>query len=42
MARTKQTGRKSLGGKAPRPRTGAKTRPPARVPHRFRPGTGVL
>ena len=49
MARTKQTARKSTGGKAPRkqlstkaarlnaPRTGG-----IKKPHRYRPGTGAL
>jgi histone H3 len=49
MARTKQTARKSTGGKAPRKQLGVKsalkTAPPtggAKKPHRFRPGTVAL
>lgn len=50
MARTKQTARKSTGGKAPRKSvasksTGGKRRPEAggvKKPHRFRPGTVAL
>ena len=44
MARTKQTARKSTGGKAPRKQlasTNNKTAPPKR-PHRYRPGTVAL
>lgn len=50
MARTKQTARKSTGGKAPRKQLATKTHrksaPPAtggiKKPHRFRPGTVAL
>lgn len=50
MARTKQTARKSTGGKAPRKqlatKAARKTAPPARggikKPHRYRPGTVAL
>ncbi len=48
MARTKQTARKSTGGKAPRKqlatRAARKGADAAKVkkPHRFRPGTGAL
>ena len=51
MARTKQTARKSTGGKAPRKplskkkASGKKTVPAVgggvKKPHRFRPGTGM-
>jgi histone H3 len=49
MARTKQTARKSAGGKAPRKQAalkeGRKSTPPAagvKKPHRYRPGTVAL
>jgi histone H3 len=49
MARTKQTARKSTGGKAPRPQMATKTArnqtngvQPIKKPHRFRPGTLAL
>jgi len=49
MARTKQTARKSTGGKAPRKQlasTGGKKSPPAAAgvikPHRYKPGTVAL
>lgn len=51
MARTKQTARKSTGGKAPRKelltaiktiRHGRPNRPYGRKPHRYRPGTVAL
>jgi histone H3 len=51
MARTKQTARKSTGGKAPRKQMAHKSLPRARAnapgggvkrPHRFRPGTVAL
>ena len=48
MARTKQTARKSTGGKAPRKQLAAKTvrktpaAPGAKKAHRFRPGTVAL
>ncbi|KAK9730518.1 histone H3.1 [Basidiobolus ranarum] len=50
MARTKQTARKSTGGKAPRKQLATKaaarkTAPPSggvKKPHRFRPGTVAL
>jgi histone H3 len=45
MARTKQTARKSLGGKAPRKQLATKAaRKPTdeRKPHRYRPGTVAL
>eukprot|EP01092_Planopodium_desertum_P002323 TRINITY_DN1366_c0_g1_i1.p1 TRINITY_DN1366_c0_g1~~TRINITY_DN1366_c0_g1_i1.p1 ORF type:complete len:135 (-),score=27.48 TRINITY_DN1366_c0_g1_i1:61-465(-) len=47
MARTKQTARKSTGGKAPRKSVASKARKSSRVggvkkPHRFRPGTVAL
>ena len=49
MARTKQTARKSTGGKAPRKHVTSKTvrkSPPAaggiKKPHRFRPGTRAM
>ncbi len=49
MARTKQTARKSTGGKAPRKKLAtmaARKSDPAKIsvkkPHRFRPGTVVL
>ncbi|EFN50993.1 histone H3 [Chlorella variabilis] len=40
MARTKQTARKSTGGKAPRKQLATKARP--QKPHRYRPGTVAL
>lgn len=44
MARTKQTARKSTGGKAPRHRlnVNVKKHHPVKHPHRFRPGTVAL
>ena len=45
MARTKQTSRKSTGGKAPRPQLLAAKKPGkgnARKPHRYKPGTVAL
>ncbi|KAJ3736892.1 histone H3 [Lentinula guzmanii] len=49
MARTKQTARKSTGGKAPRKQLAGKARKTAqnatggvKKPHRFRPGTVAL
>ena len=49
MARTKQTARKSVGGKAPRKqlatkaaRKGVPPPPPTKKPHRYRPGTVAL
>ncbi|KAI3656429.1 hypothetical protein MP638_001411 [Amoeboaphelidium occidentale] len=46
MARTKQTARKSTGGKAPRKHLAVKSRPSStggiKKPHRYRPGTVAL
>lgn len=48
MARTKQTARKSTGGKAPRKQLATKAArkgnplPPLKKPHRYRPGTRAL
>ena len=46
MARTKQTARKSTGGKAPRNNLASKharqSPPKPKKPHRFRPGTAAL
>ena len=45
MARTKQTARKSTGGKAPRKQLGAKkamNKGGVKKPHRYRPGTVAL
>jgi histone H3 len=46
MARTKQTARKSTGGKAPRKqlatKAARKSAPPVKKPHRYRPGTVAL
>lgn len=42
MARTKQTARKSTGGKAPRSRKAESKRPGVKRPYRYRPGTVAL
>ncbi|EPQ05797.1 Histone H3.1 [Myotis brandtii] len=42
MARTKQTARKSTGGKAPRKQLATKAARKMKKPHRYRPGTVAL
>lgn len=42
MARTKQTARKSTGGKAPRKQLRTKASSGVKRPHRYRPGTVAL
>ncbi|CAH2018660.1 unnamed protein product [Acanthoscelides obtectus] len=42
MARTKQTARKSTGGKAPRKQLATKAARGVKKPHRYRPGTVAL
>lgn len=47
MARTKQTARKSTGGKAPRKQLATKAarkkeKPPVKKPHRYKPGTVAI